>query len=134
VHAIYTLALHALRAPQRGNSLRSAPWAAAASIPASAAAESAARSTAWCASTWGAGSAKSGGSGLSRNGIVTVSESAACVWAAGLRESTRWGLAHCNCADHLNRVRGGGLTELPARLRIILVFGADFGGILILAV
>jgi len=34
----------------------------------------------------------------------------------------------------LNGVGGGSLSELPARLRIILVFGAGFGGILIFAV
>jgi hypothetical protein len=71
---------------------------------------------------------------LPGDGIVTVSESAACVWPTGLRESTLRGKAHRNCADHLHGVRGCGLAELPAELGIILVFGAGFGGILILAV
>jgi hypothetical protein len=130
VHAIYALALQALRAPQRGNSLRSASWAAPAPASTPATAEPAARRP----PTRATGSAKSGRSRLPRDGIVTVSESAARVWAAGLRESTLRGKAHRNCADHLNGVRRGGLAELPARLGIILVFGAGFGGILILAV
>ena len=129
--AVDALSQHALRAPKRGNSLRSTLWAASAPTTTPTAAEPAARSTARTPST---GSAKSSGSCLSRDGIVTVSESASRVRSARLRKSTRRGLAHRNCADHLNGVRGGGLSELPARLRIVLIFGAGFAGILILGV
>jgi hypothetical protein len=139
VDAIDALAHHALRAPQRINSLGPALRAAPAFASAASLYEdprTSARAAAEAAPSRATGPAESCGSGLSRDGIVAISESAACVGTtvAGLRESARGRLAHCYCADHLNGVRGGGLSELPARLRNILIFGSDFGGILRLTV
>jgi hypothetical protein len=98
--------------------------------------EPAARPTAKPGPAWAARSAESGGSGLPRDGIFTVSETAAPVRpeVAGLREATGGNLAHCDSSDHLDGIRGRGLSKLSAGLCNILVFCSDFGGVLVLAV
>jgi hypothetical protein len=80
--------------------------------------------------------AESRGSALSRDRILTVSESAARVRSAfaGLREATRRHLSHGDSSRHLHGVRGSGLSELPAKFRNILILCPDFGGIHVLAV
>ena len=113
------------------------PPSATAATAAASTAESATRAPALWATTWSARPAESSGSALvpeshCRHFRIRLALRAAR--PAGLRKSARRDLAHGNCSDHLNGVRGGGLSELFARFRIILFFRPVFGGILILAV
>jgi hypothetical protein len=123
--AIDALAHHALRAPQRIDTLRSSLRSA----PTSTAHDENSRAS--------VGPSESTGSGLSRDGVVVaISKSPESAGAAFtcLRKSTGRHLAHGDSSYHLDSIRGCGLPKLPAGFRSRLVVSSGFGGILILAV
>jgi len=73
---------------------------------------------------------------LSRDGIVTVSESAESVRPAIalLRKAASRHLAHCDSSDHLDGIRGCRLPELSPCFRCSLILRPCIGGILVLTV
>jgi hypothetical protein len=74
---------------------------------------------------------------LSRDGVVVaISKSAEPAGTAftGLREATSRRLSNSDSSNHLNCIRGRGLSKLPAGLRNIWVVCPNFSWVLVLAV